>query len=211
MLRAPGKKGFGSTITLMDFDQIEHSGHCRSCKERVGQMLTVLYGVCRVNYAFSWSAKPEDYAPTPIGQTLEAIRAGLGDLRGHRNFIKSTLVPPCDYYMPEHRLIVEFDESQHFTRPRLVSLSLYPGNLKLGFPLARWSDLCRRIDAMDDKPIDRDERRAWYDALRDLVPTIHGFEPTRRLYAGDYTWCSLDPASTTDRARFNVLLSEIKH
>jgi hypothetical protein len=119
-------------------------------------------------------------------------------------------VPPCDYYIPEQKLIVEFDENQHFTRPRLITLSFYPGNLKLGFALERWKDLCRRIDAMDDTPIDRDERRAWYDVLRDLVPAIHGFEPTVRLHAGDYTWCSLDPASAQDRARFQNLLREIK-
>ena len=190
----------------MIFHEMEHSGHCRSCKERVRQMLVALYCDSRTNYRFSWSANPEDYAPAPIGRTLQAIRAALGDLRGQRDFIRSALVPPCDYYMPEQKLIVEFDESQHFTRPRLITLSFYPGDLKLGFPRERWKDLCRCIDAVDDTPIDRDERRAWYDALRDLVPSIHGFKPTVRLYAGDHAWCSLDPTNPTDRERSDAFL-----
>jgi hypothetical protein len=184
-----------------------HSGHCRACKERVREMLIALFGQCRVNYRFAWPAKPEDYAPEPIGNTLHRIRAALGDLRGHRDFIKSPIVPPCDYYMPEERRIVEFDEEQHFTRPRLIALSLYPdGNY--GFSLARWKDLCGRIDAMDDTPIDRDERRAWYDLLRDLVPPAYGFKPTLRLFAGDHEWCSLDAANSKDRETFRGLLGE---
>ena len=188
--------------------ETQHSGHCRPCKERVRQMLIGLYGECRVNYRFPWSARPEAYRAASLGDALHRIRAGLGDLRGNRDFIKSPVVPPCDYYVTREKLIVEFDESQHFTAPRLISLSLYPEDLQLGFPLARWKDLCRRIEAVDDTPIDRDERRAWYDTLRDLVPAVHGFMPTGRLYAGDYEWCSLDAANAKDRDTFQSLLGQ---
>ena len=169
-------------------------------------MLTALFGECRVNIGFLWPAIPEDYAATPVGESLRQIREALRNARGHRDFIKSAVVPPCDYYMPAQRLIVEFDESQHFTRPRLISLSQYPDDLKYAFSLERWKDLCRQLDAMDDTPIDRDERRAWYDSLRDLVPVVRGFQPTIRLYAGDYPWCSLDVASVRDQATFHRLL-----
>lgn len=194
------------TAIPTDFFDIAHSGHCRACKERVRQVLTSLDGECRVNYRFPWSAKPEDYAPAPIGQALEAIRAAVGDLRGHRDFIKSALIPPCDYYLPGKKLIVEFDESQHFSRPRLASLSRYPDDLECGFSVERWKELCRRIDAVDDTPMDRDERRAWYDVLRDLVPAIHGLRPTVRLYAGDYAWCSLDAENAGHRDLIRGLL-----
>jgi hypothetical protein len=129
---------------------------------------------------------------------LEQIRIALGDVRGHRDFIKSAQVPPCDFYVPAPGFTVEFDESQHFTKPRLVSLSFYPDGLKLGFSLARWQELCRQIDARDDTPMDRDERRAWYDVLRDLVPPVYGLVPTARLYAEDAAWCALDPARPQD-------------
>lgn len=62
------------------------------------------------------------------------------------------------------------------------------------------------IDARDDQPIDRDERRAWYDTLRDLVPTLHGFYPTVRLYANEYPWCALDSSSAGDQQTFSRLL-----
>jgi hypothetical protein len=179
-----------------------HSAHCRLCKQRVGEMLKAIYGGCRQNYSFCWSAWPRDYAKTPIGTTLERIQSSLENFRGHGDFIKSPLVPPCDYYVSAPPFILEFDENQHFSRPRLIALSLYPDDLKLGFSVADWRDLCRSLDARDDEPFDRDERRAWYDTLRDLVPTVYGFAPTARLYGGAYPWCSLDAGSARDRERF---------
>ena len=184
-----------------------HSEHCRACKERIRELLTTLYGGCLVNHSFPWPARPEDYQQTPIGAALQRIRAGLGDLRGHRDFVKTTLMPPCDFYVPHPPFILEFDESQHFTQARLAALSLYPDEVKLGFSLHRWQELCREIDAKDDEPIDRDERRDWYDTLRDLVPALHGFEPTVRLYAEEYVWCSLDCASAKDRQSFDAILN----
>lgn len=186
----------------------EHSTHCRSCKERVVELLAALYGDCRASYSFPWSANPRDYQGTAIGEVLRQIRDGLEHLRGHRDFIKSPQVPPCDFYVPDPRFIVEFDESQHFSRPRLVALSLYPPELKIGFPLARWQELCRLIDAKDDTPYDRDERRAWYDTLRDLVPALQGFNPTVRLYADEFHWCALDSDSKEDQERLASVLKD---
>ena len=179
-----------------------HFAHCRLCKRRVGEMLKAIYGGCQQNYSFCWSASPRDYAKTPIGMTLDRIQSSLKNFRGHGDFIKSPLVPPCDYYVSAPPFILEFDENQHFSRPRLIALSLYPDDLKLGFSVADWRDLCRGLDARDDEPFDRDERRAWYDTLRDLVPTVYGFAPTARLYGGAHPWCSLDIASIHDRKRF---------
>jgi len=187
---------------------LAHSKHCRPCKERVRELLTARYGACRVNHAFPWSAKPKDYEGTSIGDTLQQICAELSLLRGHHEFIKSLQVPPCDYYVLDPPFILEFDECQHFSQPRLVSLTLYPSQLKVGFSLLRWQELCRELDAVDNEPFDRDERRAWYDTLRDLVPIVNGFRPTVRLYAGKFKWCALDSASTADQERFAVMLNE---
>ena len=172
----------------------EHSGHCRACKERVRELLEAIYGECRANVSFSWPALPQAYGQSAVRESLELIRAALGDFRGYRDFIKSAQVPPCDFYVSDPPVIIEFDESQHFTAPRLLSLSLYPEDFNQGFPLTRWQELCRRIGARDDTPIDRDERRAWYDTLRDLIPSHYGFQPTVSIYAEDTAWCSLDPS-----------------
>jgi hypothetical protein len=186
----------------------EHSAHCRACKERVRALLAIIYGECRVNHSFSWSARPEDYASTPIGSLLQHIRTALGDLRGHREFIKSAEVPPCDYYVADPPFILEFDESQHFSRARLTTLNSYPADLQLGFPISRWQDLCREIDAKDDEPFDRDERRAWYDTLRDWVPLVHGFRPTVRIYAGEFPWCQFDASAAAALKKIQTILDD---
>lgn len=187
-----------------------HSAHCRACKERVAEMLRALYGECRVNHGFPWPAHPEAYSGTDIGAALLNIRDALAGLRGHRDFIKSPVMPPCDYVIADPLCIVEFDESQHFSRPRLAALAAYPAEVPLGYSRPRWQQLCRDIDARDDTPIDRDERRAWYDSLRDLLPALHGFRPTIRLYAEDFAWCGLNRESVEDRRRFERWLKSVK-
>jgi hypothetical protein len=184
-----------------------HSAHCRACKDRVCEILTAIYGDCRVNHQFPWPARPEDYENSAIGNSLELIRKAVGEWRGHRDFIKSPQVPPCDFYVVSAPpFILEFDESQHFSQARLITLQLYPKTLSMGFSLTRGQDLCREISSVDDQPIDRDERRAWYDTLRDLVPIVYGFKPTVRLYAGEDEWCGFDPANAVQRNTFRELL-----
>jgi len=170
-------------------------------------MLIAIYGDCRENFSFPWSSQPQDYADTSVGIFLARIRAALADWRGHDDFIKSPTMPPCDFYVADPPFILEFDESQHFSSARLITLEFYPEAAKLGFPVHRWRELCREIAAVDDDPFDRDERRAWYDTLRDWLPGLHGFRPTARIYAGEHPFCSLRAESPTDRTLFCRLLS----
>ncbi|MBM4261969.1 MAG: hypothetical protein FJ145_11145 [Deltaproteobacteria bacterium] len=179
-----------------------HSAHCRACKVRVRELLAAIYGDCQVNRGFEWPSQPQGYAHTLIGAPLQQIADALGNLRGHRDYIKSPTMPPCDYFIADPGFILEFDESQHFSWPRLITLAQYPQDLQVGYSISRWQTLCRQIAAVDNTPLDRDERRAWYDTLRDLLPIIHGFRPTVRLYAGDFQWCALDPGNAADRATF---------
>ncbi len=183
-----------------------HTKRCQECRLRVRQLLTELYGVCWVNYSFPWSSNPEAYGGTTVGKILEAIQKELQQLRGFHDFIKAQQMPPCDFYLPEASLIVEFDESQHFTRPRQVTLKHYRPEVPVGFSTAQWIDLCTSIDAVDTDPPDRDERRAWYDTLRDIVPSLYGFKPTVRIYSDAFRWCSLDADSKDDLATFRSLL-----
>jgi hypothetical protein len=187
---------------------MNHSPHCRACKERVRELLTAIFGPCRLNHSLPWSAHPADYANSTIGDALARVHVALTAFRDHRDFIKSAMMPPCDYFMPDPVFILEFDESQHFSAARLVTLANYPGNIPLGFSIERWQELCREIDAKDDEPFDRDERRAWYDTLRDLLPIMHGFKPTVRLYAEEFEWCNLKAGSAGDVDRFRRLLRD---
>ncbi|MCK4444157.1 MAG: hypothetical protein KAW09_06415, partial [Thermoplasmata archaeon] len=105
-------------------------------------------------------------------------------------------------------LILEFDESQHFTAPRKIALENYPEELILGYDKNRWRTLCEQIDAKDNDPacVYRDEQRAWYDALKDFLPTMMGLSPTVRLYSKDVHWCSLNHNVPSDVKRFKTLL-----
>ena len=119
-------------------------------------------------------------------------------LFSYDNFVKAKRLPRVDFFIPDQKLIVEFDESQHFTEPRAIALGLYPNKDDFGFSLEKWSNLCRDLDKRDNDPPYRDEQRAWYDTLRDFVPLFWGAGQTVRLYSRDFVWCSLDPKKESD-------------
>ncbi len=187
-----------------------HSQSCPECKTRVHQLLERIYGTCVRNHRFRWGTGLADYAGSPIGSTLQDVAQALQEHRGFGidEFVLSKKVAACDYWVPDPGFIVEFDESQHFTKPRSLALSVYAGQHPLGFSAKRWLQLCEEHSAKDGSPPYRDEQRAWYDTLRDLVPVAEGLWPTVRLYARDRVWCSLDPESRDDRERFLDLIHQ---
>ena len=186
-----------------------HSGeHCSACKDRVAELLERIYGTCRRNHRFGWPTSLAPYEQTSIAPVFREVAQRLEDQRGHGldEFVRSDKLAGCDYWVPDPGFIVEFDESQHFTSLRKVALSAYADTASLGFSTKRWMELCEQYDRRDNAPIFRDEQRAWYDALRDLVPSIKGLQPTMRLHAGDLVWCSLDADSKEDQEHFVKLL-----
>ena len=189
--------------------ECRNSKRCAECKIRVRQLLDRIYGTCLRNHRFRWPTGLADYAQTPIGSALGKAARVLEEHRGFEtdDFVRSKMLAPCDYWVPDPGFIVEFDESQHFTSPRRLALSVYADTDLLGFCAKRWMELCERHCARDNDPPYRDEQRAWYDTLRDLVPSLNGLEPTVRLYARDCAWCSLDPDSAEDREHFLDLMN----
>ena len=187
-----------------------HSERCRECKIRVRELLDCVYGACVLNHRFHWPTDLTAYSETSIYPALRNVASALETFRGFAvsDFAKSKVLAPCDFWIPHPGFVVEFDESQHFTHPRKLSLSAYPHEQPLGFSAARWIGLCEHHDAKDNHPPYRDEQRAWYDTLRDLVPSHETLQPTVRLYARDLKWCSLDPDNSNDRQRFSALLPQ---
>jgi len=114
----------------------------------VRRLLESLYGTCRTNYRFDWPAQLSKYQGTPIFGDLERIVLALRGHRGHTSFVRSDEVSACDFFVPEPSpgFILEYDESQHFTRPRELTLLLYP-DVPLRFSRDRWVSLCIRCDA----------------------------------------------------------------
>ena len=183
-----------------------HDERCPECKKTIERMLKEIYGNLESNYKFEVSANLEYYKNFPFYQKLKEILLELQKYRGHKDFVKTPTLPRCDFFVPNPGFIVEFDESQHFTLPRKISLQNYPQDLKISFSLMKWIALCEKINAKDNDPPFRDEQRAWYDTLRDFLPELKGLEPTVRLYSREMQWCSLNPEKTGDIAKFRDLI-----
>jgi hypothetical protein len=186
--------------------QKRHDERCLECKKTVEMMLKKIYRKVESNYRFEVNTSVEGYKDFPFYQNLKEILKDLQKYKGHKDFVKSSVLPRCDFFIPNPGFILEFDESQHFTLSRKISLKNYPQNLKLGFSRMKWIDLCEKIDAKDNDPPFRDEQRAWYDTLRDFLPEFKGFEPTVRLYSKEIQWCSLNPENPEDVAKFRDLI-----
>ena len=116
-------------------------------------------------------------------------------------------MPNVDFFVVDPGFIVEFDESQHFTEQRMISLKACPSDLQLGYDRQQWTDLCGTLRKKDNDPPFRDEQRAWYDTLRDFAPSILNLKPTVRLFSKDRVWCELHPDDPKDVEYFKNKLS----
>ncbi len=186
--------------------QPSHTERCPECKEAVADLLGALYGEVRVNHRFGVGTRPEDFQGIPHLNELARIFSDLQEFRGHRDFVRVPTLPNVDYFVPDPGFVLEFDESQHFTAPRRLTLERYPHDLEFAYDRRKWIRLCEEIKARDPDPPYRDEQRAWYDTLRDFLPSLLGLRPTVRFHAGDRRWCDLDSARQGDRDFFKALL-----
>jgi hypothetical protein len=119
----------------------------------------------------------------PLKKIYDALRHD----RGHTAFATERRRLVCDVVIPSRGLIVEYDERQHFTRSRGIALRLYPKDFELGFNPAYWMEHCDKIAATDNSPPYRDEQRAFYDSVRDLLAAAHGHQVIRIMH-GECDW-----------------------
>jgi len=192
-------------------DQNQVPGHrgerCSACRQRFGELLRAAYGEVSVNHKLpGMGARLEDYKTSIHYDALARIHAALQDFRGHREFVRARTLPRCDYYVLKPGFVVELDESQHFTAPRRLALSLYPPDLALGFDRNRWMKMCKDIAEEDNDPVYRDEQRAWYETLRDFAPALLGLRPTVRIRRTDTKWCPMNVDRSTDVSMFRAVI-----
>jgi len=185
---------------------MSHNERCKECKVKIQQLLEKIYGPVIPNYRIQVGTRPEELREHPRYPILNDIYSALQKHRGFSEFVRAGYVD-VDFFLPEQKMIVEFDESQHFTIPRKIVLFHYPSDLPLGFPRDAWTKHCDEIHAYDNDPPFRDEQRAWYDTLRDFIPEMKGFRPTVRLYAKEMMWCTLDSAKKEDVDIFRKILA----
>jgi len=183
-----------------------HNERCRECKQTIERMLRKIYGDVERNYKFDIGTLPEDFKESLLCYKIMEIFSALKKYRGHEDFVLISNLPRVDFYVPNPGFIVEFDESQHFSACRKESLLRYPDTLEIGFDVNRWINLCEKIGAKDNDPPYRDEQRAWYDTLRDFIPTIKQLNPTIRLFSKDFHWCNLNPEVQSEIKKFKALL-----
>ena len=188
--------------------QQKHSENCSECKNTIQKMLEKIYGDVRREYKFKLNTKIENFKNFKFYQNLKEIFIKLQKHRGYEDFIKRATLSTSDYFIPNPGFIVEYDESQHFTTPRKISLQNYPRDLKIGFSLEKWIDLCDKLNRTDNDPPSRDEQRAWYDTLRDFLPEFKRINPTVRLYSKEKQWCNFNPENKDDLAKFKKLIEK---
>ncbi|GAA1301294.1 MAG: hypothetical protein ACTIMA_10970 [Brachybacterium tyrofermentans] len=96
-----------------------------------------------------------------------------------------------------HSRILEVDETQHFNEFRALTLQPYPASARTAFDRQDWIDRSRAKTRLEGggfgarKPPlfpgqhGRHRQRAFRDALADLLPPLHGWEPTLRIHHGE--------------------------
>ena len=142
------------------------------------------FGCVITEAKFDWLKVPDRVSKDGV---LDEIYEKLVLIRGCKYFPTPCYPLACDFFIPSKNLIIEYDERQHFTKQRAKSLAHYPPDLNLGFDKAKWYEACENIKAIDNDPIYRDEQRAFYDSVRDILAARNGMTLIR-LKDGDYDW-----------------------
>jgi hypothetical protein len=186
---------------------IRHNERCRDCKESIKNLLAAIFHDVEVSYDINLPAKLEDYSGTNIYDDIAPVYQALQNHKGYHEFLKAKRLPRVDFFIPDKKLIIEFDESQHFTKLRQIALSLYPDRQEFGFPVDRWRMLCQDLSKRDNDPLYRDEQRAWYDTLRDFAPFLWKTGKTVRLFSRDFVWCPLNSKDGSDLRTFREIIS----
>ena len=118
---------------------------------------------------FPWMKTPQELSG-PYTQLYNALSA----YRGNRTFAKKNVKLRCDFVCEGQKLIIEYDERQHFSEARRISLLSYP-QIPLNYDRDLWVQTCQNTQAKDSKPVNRDEVRAFYDSVRDIEAAAHGY------------------------------------
>lgn len=127
--------------------------------------------------SFEWMRTPSDPK-----NTYPELYESLMNYRGDKKFArKNYKLPGCDFVSESNKIIIEYDERQHFTEPRRLSLLNYP-YAKLYYNKEQWIKVCEDIQAIDNSPYNRDEIRAYYDSIRDIEAYNHGYKLIRIMH-----------------------------
>lgn len=160
----------------------------RRQKNALQSILQRRFGVVVSEMKFDWLRVPSSET---FDDLYSSIYARLRENRGYEHFFKKGLHLSADFYVNRLNLVIEYDESQHFSHARRIALECYPHDLGVGFSTPDWIDACIEMNSVDNTPPDRDERRAFYDSLRDIECARKGVR-ILRIRHGVVDWESAD-------------------
>lgn len=163
-------------------------------KNALQKLLQKKFGMIETEKKFDWLRVPP---VEEMDEVYRKIHKAIEKHRGHKTFAKAGYKLSCDFYFEQANLIVEYDERQHFTFPRRITLENYPKSLKCGFSFESWIAACNKYKASDNDPIDRDETRAFYDCVRDIEAAKRGILLVR-IKHGDFNWEGADTEKHLD-------------
>lgn len=153
-------------------------------KNALQRVLQKSFGIIETEKKFEWLKTPN---PEQLPLEYRKIVDALIKYRNQKTFLKNNYSLACDIVIDQHKIIIEYDENQHFSQARKITLENYPKNVKVYFDKDYWIEQCNKINARDNSPIDRDEKRAYYDAVRDIEAFRHGYKLIR-IKHGDFDW-----------------------
>lgn len=130
--------------------------------------------VCEKTYP--WLKTPEI-----INGTYKKLYDALSSYRGDTTFAKKNITLRCDFVCESQKLIIEYDERQHFSEARRISLESYR-DIPVLYDRSLWIKACKDIGARDNAPVNRDEIRAYYDSIRDIACYEHGYKLLRIMH-----------------------------
>ncbi|MBS1754400.1 MAG: hypothetical protein KF741_06455 [Ferruginibacter sp.] len=155
-----------------------------SQKNALQKLLQKHYGCIEIEKKFPWLKTPD---PNNLPKEYTQIADNLLKYRNQGGFLKPNYLLACDIVLDDQKLIIEYDENQHFSLARQICLECYPLSIKLSYSKQAWISACQKINAKDNSPIDRDERRAYYDTVRDIEAYKNGYTLIR-IKHGDVDW-----------------------
>ena len=119
--------------------------------------------------------------PNVVEGNYKKLYEALSNYRGDTAFAKKGVTLRCDFVCENQKLIIEYDERQHFTEARRISLEAY-NDIPLSFDRSLWIHACQSVGAKDNAPYNRDETRAYYDSVRDIACHEHGYHLIRIMH-----------------------------
>ncbi|HYE83731.1 MAG TPA: nitrilase-related carbon-nitrogen hydrolase [Clostridia bacterium] len=125
---------------------------------------------------FTWLKTPD-----AIEGNYKNLYKALSGYRGDSAFAKRNVQLRCDFVCESEKLIIEYDERQHFSEARKVSLLSYL-DIPVYFDRELWVRACSDIKAKDGQPVNRDEVRAYYDSIRDIEASKNGYKLVRIMH-----------------------------